>query len=72
MFQRVMILHASRYFLESFENYNNLYCHHELLTNNRLNREGPGTFHGEGLFPGYDSLGVNVNICATLQALQDN
>ena len=60
MFRRVMIQDASGNLLESFENYNDLYCLHELLTNNRLNREGPGTFHGKGLvLPGYDTLGVN-------------
>ena len=57
MFRRVMIQDASGNLLESFENYNDLYCLQELLTNNRLNREGPGTFLGEGLvLPGYGTI----------------
>ena len=73
MFRRVMIQDASGNLLESFENYNDLYCLQELLTNNRLNREGPGTFHGEGLvLPGYDLPGVNVNIGAAIQAVVGN
>ena len=43
MFRRLMIQDASGNLLESFENYNDLYYLQELLTNNRLNREGPGT-----------------------------
>ena len=73
MFQRVMIQDASGNLLESFENDNDLYCLriHELLTNNRLNREGPGTFHGEGLvLPGYDMPTVNVNLSAPLTNLE--
>ena len=58
MFRRLLIQDASGNLLETFENYNDLYCLHELLTNNRLNREGPGTFHGEGLVvPGFDTPG---------------
>ena len=65
-----MIQDASGNLLESFENYNYLYCLHELLTNNRLNREGPSTFHGEGLvLPEYDMPTVNVNIGAALTNL---
>ena len=36
--------------LENFENYNDLYCLTELLTNNASNRSGVDTFHGEGFF----------------------
>ena len=71
MFRRVMIQDASGNLLETFENYNNLYCLQELLTNNRLNREGPGTFHGEGLvLPGNNGLGVEVTIGPALDALK--
>ena len=49
MFRRVLIQDASGNLLENFENYNDLYCLTELLTNNKSNREGPGCFHGEGL-----------------------
>lgn len=49
MFRRVLIQDASGNLLESFENYNDLYCLTELLTNNKANRTGPGCFHGEGL-----------------------
>ena len=65
MFRRVMIQDASGNLLEMFDNYNDLYCLQELLTNNRLilNREGPGTFHGEGLtVPGNQQPGPNINI----------
>ena len=40
MFRKVIIQDASGILLETFENYNDLYCLHELITNNRLNREG--------------------------------
>ena len=33
---------ASGNLLENFENYYDLYCLTELLTNNKFNREGPG------------------------------
>ena len=57
--EELMIQDASGNLLETFENYNDLYCLQELLTNNRLNREGPGTFHGEGLvLPGSNGPGV--------------
>ena len=49
-----------------------LYCLQELLTNNRLNREGPGTFHGEGLvLPGNNGLGVEVTVGPALDALRN-
>jgi hypothetical protein len=38
-----------------------------------MNREGPGTFHAEGLvLPGYDTPGVNMNIGASIQAVVGN
>ena len=40
MFRRVLIQDASGNLLENFENYNDLYCLTELLTNNKQNREG--------------------------------
>ena len=49
MFRRVLIQDASGNLLESFENYNDLYCLTELLTDSKQNREGFSTFHGEGL-----------------------
>ena len=49
MFRRVIIQDASGNLLENFENYNDVYCLTELLTNNKSNREGPGCFYGEGL-----------------------
>ena len=56
MFRRVMIQDASGNLLETFENYNDLY-------NNRLNTEGPGIFHGEGLvYPRSNGPGVEVTI----------
>ena len=65
-----MIQDRSGNLLETFENYNDLYCLHELLPNNRLNTEGPGTFYGEGLvLPGANTLGVDVNVGAALQAV---
>ena len=48
MFRRVLIQDASGNLLESFENYNDLYCLTELLSDSKQNREG-STFHGEGL-----------------------
>ena len=67
MFRHVMIQDASGKLLETFKNYNDLYCLHELLTNNRLNREGPGTFNGEGLvLPGVNTPGVDVNLGSAL------
>ena len=71
MFRRVMIQDASGNLIETFENYNDLYCLQELLTNNRLNREGPGTFHGEGLvLPGSNGPGVQVTVGPALDALK--
>ena len=49
MFRRVLIQDASGNLLETMENYNDLYCLTELLTNNKANRSGPGVYHGEGL-----------------------
>jgi len=73
MFRRVMIQDASGNLLESFENYNDLYCLQELLTNNRLNREGPGTFHGEGLVvPGNNTPSVQVNFGSAVSALNSS
>jgi hypothetical protein len=73
MFRRVMIQDASRNLLESFENYNHLYCLQELLTNNRLIREGPGTFHGEGLVaPGNNTPGVQVTMGLLISALNSS
>ena len=43
------------------ENYNDLYCLTELLTNNKNNRSGPGVHHGEGLvLPGGVTPTVSV------------
>ena len=68
-----MIQDASGNLLESFENYNDLYCLQELLTNNRLNREGPGTFHGEGLaLPGNNTPGVEVSMGFVITRLQSS
>ena len=54
MFRRVLIQDASGNLLESFENYNDLYCLTELLSDSRQNREGYSAFHGEGLkLPGF-------------------
>ena len=65
-----MIQDASGNLLESFENYNDLYCLQELLTNNRLNREGPGTFHGEGLVvPRKSTPGVSVSLSSVITGL---
>ena len=73
MFRRVMIQDASGNLLESFENYNDLYCLQELLTNNRLNREGPGTFHGEGLVvPGNNTPSTQVNVGSAISALNSS
>ena len=49
MFRRVQIQDSSGNLLESFENYNDLYCLTELMTDNAANRQGVSTFHGEGL-----------------------
>ena len=49
MFTRVLIQDASGNLLESFENYNDLYCLTELLTDSKQNRDGFSSFHGEGL-----------------------
>jgi hypothetical protein len=49
MFRRVLIQDASGNLLESFENYNDLYCLTELLSDSRQNREGFSAYHGEGL-----------------------
>ena len=68
-----MIQDASGNLLESFENYNDLYCLQELLTNNRMNREGPGTFHGEGLVvPGHNSPEVQVTMGYVIAGLQSS
>ena len=73
MFHRVMIQDTSGNLLESFENYNDLYCLQELLTNNRMNREGPGTFHGEGLvIPGNSSPEVQVNMGSVIASLDNS
>ena len=73
MFRQVMILDASGNLLEMFENYNNLYCLHDLYTNNRLNKEGPGTFHREGfVLSGSYYFRVDVNICEAFQAIAGN
>ena len=40
MFRSVLIQDASGNLLESFENYNDLYCLAELLTGSKQNREG--------------------------------
>ena len=63
MFRRVLIQDASGNLLETMENYNDLYCLTELLTNNKMNRSGPGVYHGEGLvLPG----GVTPTVSVTL------
>jgi hypothetical protein len=49
MFRRVQIQDSSGNLLESIENYNDLYCLTELLSDNVSNRKGVSTFHGEGL-----------------------
>ena len=68
-----MIQDASGNLLESFENYNDLYCLQELLTNNRMNREGPGTFPGEGLVvPGNNSPEVKITLGSVIQGLQSS
>ena len=70
MFRRVIIQDVSGNLLESFENYNDLYCLQELLTNNRLNREGPGTFYGEGLvLPGNNTPGIQVSMGSVITGL---
>ena len=71
MFRRVVIQDASGNLLENFENYNDLYCLTELLTNNKSNREGPGCFHGEGLqLPGGNPPYVATNAAAYAQDTQ--
>ena len=73
MFRRVMIQDASGNLLESFENYNDLYCLQELLTNNRMNSEGPGSFHGEGLvITGNSSPEVQVNMSSVIVSLDNS
>ena len=43
------------------ENYNDLYCLTELLTNNKMNRSGSGVYYGEGLvLPGGVTPAVSV------------
>ena len=42
MFRRIQIFDASGNLLENFENYNDIYCLTELLTNNVANRSGVG------------------------------
>jgi hypothetical protein len=49
IFRRVQIFDSSGNLLENFENYNDLYCATELMTNNSTLRSMSGTFHGEGL-----------------------
>ena len=49
MLRRELIQDAHGNLLENFENYHDLYCLTELLSNSKQNREGPGCFHGEGL-----------------------
>ena len=59
MFRSELIQDASGNLLET----NDLYCLAELLTNNKLNRSGPGVYHGEGLvLPG----GVTPTVSVTL------
>jgi len=71
MFRRVVIQDASGNLLEIFENYNDLYCLTELLTNNKSNREGPGCFHGEGLqLPGGNPPFVSTNAAVYAQDTQ--
>ena len=48
--RRVLVQDASGNLLETMENYNDLYCLTELLTNNKLNRSGPGVYHGKDWF----------------------
>ena len=61
MFRRVLIQDASGNMLEIFENYNDLYCLTELLTN-KQNRESPGCFHGEGCqLPGKSTPSMVAN-----------
>jgi hypothetical protein len=55
MFRRIQIFDASGNLLENFENYNDMYCLTELLTNNAANRRGVATFHGEGFIHPYGS-----------------
>ena len=70
MFRRVLIQDASGNLLESFENYNDLYCLTELLSDSKKNREGFSSFHGEGLkvpcntVPAVVSAAVVSNNCA--------
>ena len=56
MFRRIQIFDASGNLLENFENYNDLYCLTELLTNNVNNRRGVASFHGEGFFQATDVM----------------
>ena len=49
MFRRVQYQDSSGNLLESFENYNDIYCLTELLTDNVSNRTNVSPFHGEGL-----------------------
>ena len=73
VFQAVMIQDVSGNLLKMFKNYNDLYCLHELLTSNRLNKEGPGTFHGKGLvLPGFNTPGVDVNLGSALSNLDSS
>ena len=70
MFRRVLIQDASGNLLENFENYNDLYCLTELLTNNKTNREGPGCYHGEGLMvPGGRTPSVSAPAANYLQGM---
>jgi hypothetical protein len=55
MFRRVQIFDASGNLLENFENYNDMYCLTELLTDNAQNRSGVSMFHGEGFEHPIDS-----------------
>ena len=49
IFRRIQIFDASGNLLENYENYNDLYCATELMTNNSQLRSNSGMFHGEGL-----------------------
>ena len=49
MFRRVVIQNASGNLLKSCENYNDLHCLTELLTDSVQNRQGAYSFQGEGL-----------------------
>ena len=70
--RKYLSITASGNLLETLKNYNHLYCLHELLTNNRLNREGPGTFRGEALvLPGRNTPGVDVNTGSVISLLVD-